>query len=66
MEIQLEEVLEEGTVILPACKIEGNIVGIYTDVKKTNLILKQLKGKGFVQAVMNRLLKAAGFAVLEL
>lgn len=49
MEIQLEVVLEEGTVILPACKIEGEIIGIYTDVKKTNLILKQLKGKGFVQ-----------------
>ena len=34
MSIKIEEVIEEGKTILPACPIDGQVTGIYTDVQK--------------------------------
>ena len=51
MSIQIEEVIEEGKTILPACMIDGQVTGIYTDVQKMQLIMKQLKIKGYVHHV---------------
>ncbi|MFF5995816.1 LytTR family transcriptional regulator DNA-binding domain-containing protein [Lysinibacillus sp. KU-BSD001] len=48
MDIQLEAVFEDGKMILPACQIEGQVTGIYTDVQKMQLIMKQLQTKGYV------------------
>ena len=51
MSIQIEEVVEEGKIILPACTIDGQVTGIYTDVQKMQLIMKQLQTKGYVHHV---------------
>ena len=51
MSIQIEEVIEEGKTILPACTIDGQVTGIYTDVQKMQLIMKQLQTKGYVHHV---------------
>ncbi len=51
MSIQIEEVVEEGKTILPACTIDGQVTGIYTDVQKMQLIMKQLQTKGYVHHV---------------
>ena len=51
MSIQIEEVIEEGKTILPACTIDGQVMGIYTDVQKMQLIMKQLQTKGYVHHV---------------
>ena len=43
--------MEEGKTVLPACTIEGQVTGIYTDVQKMHLIMKQLQTKGYVHHV---------------
>ena len=51
MSIKLKEVIEEGKTILPACTIDGQLTGIYTDVQKMQLIMKQLQTKGYMHYV---------------
>ena len=53
MVIQLEEVVIEGKRMLPECTIEGKPAGIYTDIQKMQLIMKQLEKQGYVHQAMD-------------
>jgi ABC-2 type transport system ATP-binding protein len=53
MVIELEAVMDEGKTILPACTLEGQIIGIYTDIQKMQLIMQQLEQKGYAHHVMD-------------
>lgn len=48
MEIILKEIRDEGKTILPASTLEGQIIGVYTDIQKIQLILEQMQEKGYV------------------
>lgn len=53
MGMQLKEVVVEGKRMLPDCTIEGQLTGIYTDIQKMQLIMKQLEEKGYVHQTMD-------------
>ena len=53
MVVQLEEVVVEGKRMLPDCTIEGQLAGIYTDIQKVQLIMKQLEKQGYVHHAMD-------------
>lgn len=53
MGVELKAVMEEGKTILPACTLEGQIIGVYTDIQKMQLIMQQLKQQGYVHHVMD-------------
>ncbi len=53
MVIQLKEVVVEGKRMLPDCTIEGQLAGIYTDIQKMQLIMKQLEKQGYVHHAMD-------------
>lgn len=48
MIIQLEEVIEHGKLIIPSAALDISITAVYTDLKRTQLLIKQLKHVGYV------------------
>lgn len=53
MGFKIEAVMDEGKVLLPACTVDGQIAGIYTDIQKIQLIMQQLEQTGYVHHVMD-------------
>lgn len=51
MNIQLEEVKEKNKILIPAFTFDVKITGIYTDIKRTQLLMEQLKPIGYVHRV---------------
>lgn len=51
MDIQLEEVKEKNKIMIPAFTFDVKITGIYTDIKRTQLLMEQLKPIGYVHRV---------------
>lgn len=51
MVVKVEAVMDGGKTILPACTLEGQIIGIYTDIQKMQLIMQQLGQKGYAHHV---------------
>ena len=45
MDVQLKEAFVEGKTMLPDCTIKGQMAGVYTDIEKMQLIMKQLEKK---------------------
>lgn len=48
MIVQLEEVTEHGKVIISSSTIDVSITAIYSDLKRTQLLIEQLKSTGYV------------------
>ncbi len=48
MEIQLAEVKERDKIVIPAFAIDVGITGIYTDIKRTQILKEQLKSTGYL------------------
>ncbi len=53
MDVQLKGVVVEGKTILPDCTIKEQLAGVYTDIQKMQLIMKQLEKKGYVHQAMD-------------
>lgn len=45
MKIKFTEVKEHDKIIVPAVTINVKVTGIYTDIKRTHLLMEQLRGK---------------------
>lgn len=48
MNIQLAEVKEKEKIIIPAFTMDVKIAGIYTDIKRTQILMKQLRQVGYL------------------
>lgn len=51
MQIQLAEVKERDQVMIPSFTIEATITGIYTDMKRVQMIIEQLKKTGYTHRI---------------
>ncbi len=48
MDIQVAEVTEKDKIIIPAFTIKAKITGIYTDIKRTQVLMEQLRKTGYI------------------
>lgn len=51
MDIQLAEIEDNNKIIIPAITIDAKVTAIYTDIKRTQILMKQLRKKGYTHHV---------------